>query len=275
LKTFETIEQCRKELSCIDGSVGLIPTMGSIHKGHLNLVRASKIENTTSIVTLFVNPSQFGRNEDFDQYPRDIDQDMVLLENEGIDILFAPKVREIYPLGFSTFVDIGDLSKKYEGLYRPEHFRGVSTIVTKLLSIFRPNRAYFGQKDAQQCAVIKKLNDDLNLGSEIIIVPTARDQFGMALSSRNIYLSELQKKSANHINLILFRAKKLYHSKNMKSCDLINFISKSLPIDINIEYVSIVNRETFATMNIPDVNSLIIVAVNIGSVRLIDNVSLS
>ena len=169
--------------------LGLVPTMGALHEGHLALVRQARRENATVAASIFVNPTQFGPQEDLATYPRDLERDLKLLEAEGVDLVYAPAPEEVYPPGFDTWVEPGALAERLEGMVRPGHFRGVATVVTKLFNVVRPDRAYFGQKDGQQLAVIRQLVRDLNLGIEIVAVPTVRDADGLALSSRNTYLT--------------------------------------------------------------------------------------
>ncbi len=176
--------------------LGLVPTMGALHEGHLSLVRRARSENETAAATIFVNPTQFGPGEDLAAYPRDLPRDLELLEAEGVDLVFTPTPESLYPAGFATWVDVGEIGEKLEGAIRPGHFRGVATVVCKLLSIVRPDRAYFGQKDGQQAAVIKQLTRDLNLGPEIIVCPTVRESDGLAMSSRNAYLTPEQRQAA-------------------------------------------------------------------------------
>ena len=170
--------------------------MGAFHAGHLALFAAAREENDVVVASLFVNPAQFGANEDLDRYPRDEERDAKLAEEAGVDVLFAPSVEEMYPEGYATWVDVGELGERLEGEFRPDHFRGVATVCLKLFNIVRPDRAYFGQKDAQQAAVVKQLVRDLNLGLEIRVVPTVRDEDGLALSSRNAYLSAEEREAA-------------------------------------------------------------------------------
>ena len=184
------------DLPAREGSVGLVPTMGAFHAGHLALFAAAREENDLVVASLFVNPAQFGPNEDLDRYPRDEERDAQLAEDAGVDVLFAPSAEEMYPNGYATWVDVGDLGRRLEGEFRPDHFRGVATVCLKLFNIVRPDRAYFGQKDAQQAAVVKQLVRDLNLGLEIRVVPTVRDDDGLALSSRNRYLSPEERAAA-------------------------------------------------------------------------------
>lgn len=270
----DTVSDCRQFFDADSNKVGLVPTMGYLHDGHISLVRRARDENEIVAVSIFVNPAQFGPAEDFKDYPRDMDSDLRLLESEKVDIVFAPSVGEMYPEGFMTYIDVGDVAKRLEGEYRPGHFRGVATVVCKLLMIVKPQRVYFGQKDAQQCAVLKKLNLDLNLGCEIIVSPTIRDQSGLALSSRNSYLSSDEYKVALLVNQGLFSAKRLWESGNTDAGQLIystRQIIESSPY-ISVEYLSLVQAETFVEIDQATEGSLLCVAVRLGETRLIDNV---
>ncbi|MCR4394819.1 MAG: pantoate--beta-alanine ligase, partial [Dehalococcoidales bacterium] len=196
MKIFETIAELKQYRYNLKGTVGFVPTMGYLHEGHLSLVRRSRSENDYTVVSIFVNPTQFGPNEDFDRYPRDYPRDFALLEKENVDCVFLPPVKEMYPEGYSTWVDVYKVTERLEGAIRPGHFRGVATVVTKLFNIVQPDRAYFGQKDAQQCVVIKKMVADLNMNLEIVICPTVREPDGLAMSSRNVYLSPEERQQA-------------------------------------------------------------------------------
>jgi pantoate--beta-alanine ligase len=239
------------ELPAPEGSVGLVPTMGAFHAGHLALFAAAREENDLVVASLFVNPAQFGANEDLDRYPRDEERDAQLAEDAGVDVLFAPSAEEMYPNGYATWVDVGDLGRRLEGEFRPDHFRGVATVCLKLFNIVRPDRAYFGQKDAQQAAVMKQLVRDLNLGLEIRVVPTVRDDDGLALSSRNRYLSPEERAAA----LALPRA--LETRDAAKARELLD----GLEIDY-LEEASFNGQRVLAA------------AVRVGQTRLIDNVIL-
>ena len=277
MQIIESIEDFRKISHKKETKVGLVPTMGALHEGHLSLVRAARRENDIVLVTIFVNPTQFGPEEDFLQYPRNIERDLDLLKKEDVDIVLIPTVDEMYPDGFSTTVNIGKLSEKFEGQFRPGHFNGVATVVTKLLSICRPTVAYFGAKDAQQCAVITKINKELNLGVEISIQPTIRDENGLALSSRNYYLSGSEKSTANLIFHTLDEMSKSWKNGNKNSKILIDQAISTLHSDQSIElnYLAIVDSEHFEEVDTPKYDDLIIIAVKIGSTRLIDNITLT
>ena len=277
MQIIESIEDFRKISHKKETKVGLVPTMGALHEGHLSLVRAARRENDIVLVTIFVNPTQFGPEEDFLQYPRNIERDLDLLKKEDVDIVLIPTVDEMYPDGFSTTVNIGKLSEKFEGQFRPGHFNGVATVVTKLLSICRPNAAYFGAKDAQQCAVIKKINKELNLGVEISVQPTVRDENGLALSSRNYYLSDSEKNTANLIFHTLNEMGKSWKNGIKNSKTLTDQAISTLQSDQSIElnYLAIVDSEHFEEVDTPKYDDLIIIAVKIGSTRLIDNITLT
>ena len=277
MQIIESIEDFRKISHKKETKVGLVPTMGALHEGHLSLVRAARRENDIVLVTIFVNPTQFGPEEDFLQYPRNIERDLDLLKKEDVDIVLIPTVDEMYPDGFSTTVNIGKLSEKFEGQFRPGHFNGVATVVTKLLSICRPNAAYFGAKDAQQCAVITKINKELNLGVEISIQPTIRDENGLALSSRNYYLLGSEKSTANLIFHTLDEMSKSWKNGNKNSKILIDQAISTLQSDKSIElhYLAIVDSEHFEEVDTLKYDNLIIIAVKIGSTRLIDNITLT
>ena len=256
--------------------LGLVPTMGSLHAGHVSLLRRARVENKTLVVSLFVNPTQFGADEDFEEYPRDIQSDLAILESEGVDLVFMPTQQEMYPEGFVSSVHVGDLGDILEGQFRPGHFSGVATVVSKLLSICRPDRSYFGQKDAQQCAVIKRLVTDLNLGSEIVICPTIRNEDGIALSSRNIYLSSDDYESAKLLSESLFHAKTLWKSKEASIDEMRQAISSILDSDekIQVEYISFNDVGTFVELSDRKNKMIVCIAAQVGQTRLIDNVLL-
>ena len=201
MRTARTIAEVRASLASFRaaGEIGLVPTMGALHRGHLSLLEAARRENGAVVVSSFVNPTQFGRGDDFERYPRDEERDARLAEEAGVDVLFAPSPAEMYPEGFQTWVEVTELSQGMEGAARPGHFRGVATVCLKLFNIVHPARAYFGQKDAQQAAVIERLARDFDLELEIRVLPTVRDEDGLALSSRNAYLSPEEREAARRI----------------------------------------------------------------------------
>jgi pantoate--beta-alanine ligase len=248
------------ELPRFSESVGLVPTMGAFHAGHLALFEAARAENDVVVASLFVNPAQFGEDEDLARYPRDEERDARLAGEAGVDILFAPSADELYPEGFATWVDVGELGQKLEGEFRPGHFRGVATVCVKLFNIIRPDRAYFGQKDAQQAAVVKQLVRDLNLDLEIRVVPTVRDADGLALSSRNAYLSPEERETA------LALPKALWTGRDA-------FVAGSDPVkearhllnSLGVDYLEVAEL---------DGQKVLAAAVRVGKTRLIDNVIL-
>ena len=263
----------RQELS---GTVGFVPTMGYLHEGHLALVKQAKRENSAIIVSIYVNPAQFGPREDFGAYPRDLDRDLGLLRKEGTDIVFVPLDDEVYPPGFSSWVNVEKVTERLEGATRPGHFRGVATIVAKLFNIVRPTRAYFGQKDAQQVMVVKRMVADLDMDLEIVIVPTIRESDGLAMSSRNIQLSPKERQAAT----ILFKALTLAHRLRRSGENgaeqirgqMIALIQKE-PL-ARVDYVSIADAETLEELNLLDRPAVASLAVRIGKTRLIDNMPL-
>jgi pantoate--beta-alanine ligase len=273
LKTINGIKQLRLKLP---EPVGFVPTMGYLHEGHLVLVRRAKAENSSVVVSIFVNPTQFGPHEDFDKYPRDPKRDLAMLEKEGVDLVFMPSVAEMYPPQFDSWVEVGKISERLEGAARPGHFRGVATVVAKLFNIVQPDRAYFGQKDAQQLAVIKKMVADLNMNLEVVAVPTVREPDGLAMSSRNIYLNPEERKAAVVLYQALTLAQKLW-SQGEKDAQAIRqkmtgLIQKQ-PL-ANIEYISIADAETLDELDIVKPPAIVSLAVKIGKTRLIDNVVL-
>jgi pantoate--beta-alanine ligase len=258
------------------GTVGFVPTMGYLHEAHLALVKQARRENSAVIVSIYVNPAQFGPGEDFGAYPRDLNRDLELLRVEGVDIVFVPSDDEMYPPEFSSWVDVEKVTERLEGASRPGHFRGVATVVTKLFNIVQPSRAYFGQKDAQQVMVIKRMVADLNMGIEIVVVPTLRESDGLAMSSRNIYLSPKERQAAT----ILFRALTLARQLSQgweKDAGKIRRQMTSLiqkePL-AKIDYVSIADAETLEELSLLDRPALASLAVRIGKTRLIDNMLL-
>ena len=254
MKTLTTIAETRAHLAGHQGgSIGLVPTMGALHAGHLSLLEAAGAENDTVVMSLFVNPAQFADGADLARYPHDAERDLELAREAGVDLVFAPEVTEMYPPGFQTWVDVTELGATLEGEFRPGHFRGVATIVLKLFLIVRPDRAYFGQKDAQQAAVIRQLIRDLALEVELRILPIVRDPDGLALSSRNVLLSPEERAAA----LALPR------SLAMRDRDAALALLRSTP-DLDVDYVEV------APFDPP----VLAGAVRVGRVRLIDNVPL-
>ena len=260
----------------LGGSVGFVPTMGYLHEGHLALVKQARIENSAVIVSIYVNPSQFGPREDFGAYPRELDRDLELLREEGVDIVFVPSDDEMYPPEFSSWVDVEKVTERLEGASRPGHFRGVATVVTKLFNIVQPSRAYFGQKDAQQVMVIKRMVADLNMGIEIVVVPTGRESDGLAMSSRNIYLSPGERQAATILFKALTLARQLSQNGEKDAGKIRRQMTSLIQKEplAQIDYVSIADAEILEELNLIDRPALASLAVRIGKTRLIDNMLL-
>lgn len=259
--------------------LGLVPTMGALHEGHLSLTRQARTDNATMAASIFVNPTQFGANEDFTTYPRTFERDLELLAAQGTDLVFAPLPDEVYPEGFDTWIEPGAVAEGMEGAARPVHFRGVATVVAKLFTITRPDRAYFGQKDGQQVAVIRKMNADLNLGVEVVTMPTIREPDGLALSSRNAYLTPEQRAAAPVVYRALQAAESLWQSgerdaNRLQAAAL--SILQSEPQVSAVDYVGVVDADTMAALeSLADRRpAMIATAARLGSVRLIDNVEI-
>ncbi len=258
-------------------TIGLVPTMGALHEGHLSLVRTARASCDVVVVSVFVNPTQFGPKEDFASYPRDLARDSALLAQCDVDYVFAPEVEEIYPSGFSTYVTVEGLSEGLEGASRPGHFRGVTTVVALLLNIIRPDFAFFGQKDAQQAIVIKQMVRDLAFDSQVVVLPTARADSGLALSSRNDYLDDQQRKAATVLYRGLSRAAAEYDNGERSAARLIEVVKSTIEKEplARIDYVSINDAETLEKLDkIEDRGALVSLAVFIGKTRLIDNIVL-
>ena len=273
----ETIPELRKHLANwrkAQKSVGLVPTMGFLHEGHLSLIRRAKTGNDIVVVSVFVNPTQFGPNEDFESYPRNILRDTEMAMGAGADVIFYPTVSEMYPNGSSTFVEVaGNITRVLCGASRPSHFRGVTTVVNMLFNIVKPDRAYFGQKDAQQATVLMKMVKDLHMDIELIICSIVREADGLAMSSRNTYLSAEEREQAVVLSKALEKGKEAF-SKDERNVDsLIEIITNKInemPLAA-IDYVSIYDYPSLETIEIIDNNALAAVAVKFGKTRLIDN----
>lgn len=257
-------------------SLGLVPTMGYLHEGHLSLVERAKAENAAVAVSIFVNPTQFGPNEDLGRYPRDVPRDLQLLAAAGADFVFVPEASEIYPPGFDARIEVGGVTEVLEGAVRPGHFAGVATVVAKLFNIVQPTRAYFGQKDAQQSVVIRKLVRDLNLPVEVIVAPTVREADGLALSSRNSYLTPEQRAAAPVIFRALTEARRLFDAGERDAEVLREAVRRTLGAQagLQIDYVSIADPLTLRELTVVDEQALASTAVRLGATRLIDNLLL-
>jgi pantoate--beta-alanine ligase len=259
-------------------TVGFVPTMGSLHQGHLALIKEARQMSDVVIVSIFVNPKQFSDTGDLESYPRDLTADTALLAEFDVDYVFAPEGNEIYPTGFSTYVNVEGLSDIFEGASRPGHFRGVTTVVTILLNTVRPDFAFFGQKDAQQVAVIKRLVTDLGFETEVITVPTIREATGLAMSSRNELLSGEERDKATVIIEALREAKTAFKQGERNASELADIVTNRIGSEpgVRLDYIAIVDRESFQTIEkIGDKEALIMAAAVVGKVRLIDNVVLN
>ena len=276
MDVLKTIAEVRAARSAVTGAVGLVPTMGALHEGHLSLVRNARAANDAVFVSIFVNPTQFGPNEDFTAYPRDLERDLSLLRAEGIDYVFTPDAGEVYPGGAQTYVDVGPVTEVLEGASRPGHFRGVATVVLKLFNIVQPTRAYFGRKDAQQLVVIRRLVLDLNLDLEIVPVATVREPDGLALSSRNAYLSPEERKAAPILHNALDLAQEMW-TRGVRDAEAMRSRLRELIESeelARIDYVSIAHPVTLQELARIQGPALVSMAVRFGRTRLIDNVTL-
>jgi len=275
MQVVTTVAEMRRLRSQMAGGVGLVPTMGYLHEGHLFLVRRARADNEYVVVTIFVNPTQFGPQDDYQRYPRDPERDLRLLEQEGADVVFMPSVEEMYPPGFDAWVEVGEsLTGRLEGAARPGHFRGVTTVVAKLFEIVQAQRAYFGQKDGQQLAVIRKMVADLNMGVEIVGLPTVREPDGLAMSSRNVYLSPEERRAATILWRSLGRARELFDGGERRAEVIrgeMGAVLASEPL-ARVEYVSVADAETLAELEAIEGPAMVSLAVRIGATRLIDNV---
>jgi pantoate--beta-alanine ligase len=253
--------------------IGLVPTMGALHAGHLSLIERAKRDCSPVIVSIFVNPKQFGPNEDFSKYPRTFESDSEKLERAGVDFLFAPEPSEIYPDGFATYVNVDGLSEKLEGRSRPGHFRGVTTIVMKLLQIVQPDFAYFGRKDAQQSRLVTRMARDLNLDTEIVVCPPVREPDGLALSSRNIYLNSEERKAASVLYRALDAARSELAAGVHDALQLHAVLQRTLGEErhARVDYAEIVDAESFQPVARVSKPCYVLLAVFIGKTRLIDN----
>jgi pantoate--beta-alanine ligase len=265
-----------RKLRAQNGTVGLVPTMGALHAGHISLVRAARAQTDVVVATIFVNPTQFGPNEDFSKYPRTFEEDCLLLEHEGVDILFAPAAEEMYPPGASTFVEVGGISDRLDGVSRPGHFRGVATIVAKLFHIVSPDRAFFGQKDAAQVAVLRSMVRDLNFPLEIVVCPTVREPDGLALSSRNRYLSPAERQIALTLRRTLTEIEKCATQGEERSSGLIETGLEVLSHgpEVRLDYLKIVDPDTLEDVDEIRNGALVAIAAWVGVTRLIDNIVL-
>ncbi len=276
MKTVRTVTEMKDivgELKEDGKCIGLVPTMGYFHEGHLSLIREARKKCDALIVSIFVNPTQFGPGEDYERYPRDLRKDEAAAEKEKVDFIFSPSVPEMYPSGYSTFVEVEDLGKVMCGKNRPTHFRGVTTVVAKLFNLIQPDIAYFGQKDAQQAVIIKKMVSDLNMGVGIHVCPIVREEDGIAMSSRNTYLNEEERKTATVLHRALLKAKDVIIKGKKNADEIREEITRMIESEklARIDYIAIVDSENLQEIHSVEKELLIAIAVWIGKTRLIDN----
>ena len=277
LRTVQEIQAFSKAAKDAGKSVGLVPTMGALHEGHLTLMRRARQENDVVIASVFVNPTQFGPNEDFDAYPRRFEEDCKKLETVPVDAVFHPEPKEMYPEGYCTYVNVeGDITKKLCGAQRPGHFRGVATVVTKLMNLSRADRAYFGQKDAQQVVVVKRFVSDLNIPTEVVMVPIVREESGLARSSRNQYLSAEEKEAALVLSRSLKKGKAAFDGGEKDVETLKKIVRDEIGTEHTavIDYVDIYSFPALLPITKVEAPALLAIAVKIGKTRLIDNMIL-
>jgi len=255
------------------GTVGLVPTMGYLHEGHLSLIRRAKTECESVVVSIFVNPTQFGANEDLSKYPRDLGRDLELIEPLGVDLVWNPTAEIMYPTGYQTWVEVETLTRSLEGAVRPSHFKGVTTVVAKLFNAVQPNKAYFGQKDAQQAAVLRQMVRDLNFPLEMIVCPTTREADGLAMSSRNKYLDGNERQAATILFRALSEAKSAYESGE-RNAEKLRIVMKDMLASeprVQMQYVSCADYDTLEELDVVSGKALLSMAVLVGKTRLIDN----
>ncbi len=276
MEVIREIHELKARQAVWNSPVGLVPTMGYLHEGHMALVRRARQETATVVVTIFVNPTQFGPSEDFERYPRAFGRDLDLLRSAGVDIVFAPPVSEMYPDPFSTWVEVEELGELFEGVSRPGHFRGVATVCNKLFNLVSADRAYFGQKDAQQVAIITKMVCDLNMKPDIVAITTVREPDGLAMSSRNAYLNPQQRAAA----AVLFRALNTACQLYRDGCRDVAMVTRAIADIVHeehlaeLDYAAVVDPTSFEELDTLERPALAILAVRIGTTRLIDNMLL-
>lgn len=277
MKVVTSIKELRQERARLTEPVGLVPTMGYLHAGHLSLVRQAKQQCASVVVSIFVNPTQFGPNEDLARYPQDMERDKALLEGEGVNILWTPSTEVMYPPGYQTWVTVEQMSMPLEGAARPGHFRGVTTVVAKIFNAVQPDKSYFGQKDAQQVAVIRQMTMDLNFPIEIIVCPTIREPDGLAMSSRNVYLNPDERKAARIIFRSLSVAKAAFDAGERDAKTLRKIMTDILAEETlaKPQYVSCSDPLTLQELDVVKDSALLSLAVFVGTTRLIDNILLT
>jgi len=273
MKTVSTLIDLRTTRLSLYGTVGLVPTMGYLHEGHLSLIRRAKAECESVVVSIFVNPTQFGANEDLSKYPRDLERDLSLIEPLGVDLVWNPTPEIMYPTGYQTWVEVEALTRPLEGSIRTSHFKGVTTIVAKLFNAVQPHKAYFGQKDAQQAAVIRQMTRDLNFPIEVIVCPITREADGLAMSSRNKYLEGADRPAATILFRALNAAKSAYEGGERNAEKLRAVMKDTLATEPRVQpqYVSCADYDTLAELDVVSGKALLSMAVILGKTRLIDN----
>jgi len=275
--TIPDLRAALRELRQGKGSVGFVPTMGALHEGHLSLVRRARAETDAVVVSIFVNPTQFGPGEDYDRYPRQIEEDTRICEREGVDVLFAPTPAEMYPVGYSTYVLQERYTEPFEGEIRTGHFHGVCTVCAKLFNLVEPDVAYFGQKDYQQTVVIRRMVRDLNFDIEIRVCPIVREADGLAMSSRNAYLSPEERRQATCLYRALRRAEEMFHAGERRAAPLIAAMEEvfgEAPL-ARVQYIAVVNPESLREIRRIESEAVVLVSATVGQTRLIDNTRLS
>lgn len=269
------MQSVSRQISCSGKKIGLVPTMGYLHEGHLSLIKKSKELCDVTVVSIFVNPTQFAPNEDYEKYPRDIDRDNKLLKDYNVDYVFIPSADEIYSPGYQSYIYVSEISKKFEGEFRPTHFKGVATIVAILFNSIKPDFAFFGQKDAQQSAIIRQMVSDLKYDIEIIVCPIVREKDGLAMSSRNVYLSSEERIKALTLHKSLLYAKKLIKGKETDPQKITGNMKMIIEEEksIKLDYIGIVNADSFREVDLVEDGNVyyILVAARVGNTRLIDN----
>jgi pantoate--beta-alanine ligase len=273
IHTVEWMKQAAREARSSNHVIGLVPTMGALHEGHLSLIRAAKLESSLVIVSIFVNPLQFGKNEDLSRYPRRIEEDRAVLEPLGVDYLFRPVPEDIYPPGFCTSVNVEGLSDRLEGKTRPGHFRGVTTVVLKLFEIVQPRFAYFGRKDAQQARILRQMAADLNLDAELVVCPIVRELSGLALSSRNSYLSAEERRAAHALYRSLLAAERSITHGERNSLAILERVRQILAGEplIKLDYAELADAENLEPVIALRRSAMLLLAARVGNTRMIDN----
>ena len=271
LDTADAMRAWSEEQRRLGKTIGFVPTMGALHEGHAMLMRAAAQDNDVAVASIFVNPTQFAPHEDFDRYPRTFEADRALCSECGVVAIYAPRKDAAYPPGYATYVNVEGLSEGLCGKSRPIFFRGVATVVTKLFNVVRPHRAYFGQKDGQQCAVIQRMTQDLEFGIEIVVMPTVREPDGLAMSSRNRYLNAEERQRALCLSRSLFEAERMMKAGERNAAHIVDAVRKGMA-DVQIDYVELVDAATIQPVEYVERTVLLAVAAFVGQARLIDNI---